>query len=248
MGLPSSNIPLDRLHDQGYGEEPSTRTHRTQEAWRVVVCRGRTRRLSKRDPAVPTLLEDKMRRQHAPLRSHLPTFAAIDFETADYGRDSACAVAVVRVEGQAIVERMHYYIRPPRRDFVFSYLHGISWSDVVDAPTFRQLWPSLQKRLADVEFLAAHNARFDRSVLRTCCERARLSVPSHVFQCTVRLARTIWNIYPTTLPDVCRYLCIPLRHHNAGSDAEACARIVIAALEAGGCLSSRPLPPGRRDL
>jgi DNA polymerase III subunit epsilon len=154
-----------------------------------------------------------MQRQHASLRSHISTFAAIDFETADYGRDSACAIAVIRVEGQAIVDRAYYYIRPPRRQFVFSYLHGISWSDVVDAPTFRQLWPSLRNRLAGVEFLAAHNASFDRSVLRTCCERARLSAPSYSFLCTVRLARTVWNIYPTTLPDVCRRLRIPLHHH-----------------------------------
>lgn len=189
-----------------------------------------------------------MRRQHAPIRSPLPMFAAIDFETADYGRDSACAVAVVRVEGLAIVDRAYYFIRPPRRRFVFSYLHGISWSDVVDAPTFRQLWPSLQERLTGVEFLAAHNASFDRSVLRTCCNQAGLNVPLHSFQCTVRLARTIWNIYPTTLPDVCRYLRIPLRHHDARSDAEACAQIVIAAIEAGGLRLSTLLPPGERHV
>jgi DNA polymerase-3 subunit epsilon len=178
----------------------------------------------------------------------LPTFAAIDFETADYGRDSACAVAIVRVEGQVIVDRAHYYIRPPRRRFAFSYLHGISWQDVVDAPTFLQLWPTLQEQLAGVEFLAAHNASFDRSVLHTCCAQARLNGPAHAFQCTVRLARAVWNIYPTTLPDVCRHLHIPLRHHNAGSDAEACARIVIAAMEAGVLLPSRFSPPGRRRL
>jgi DNA polymerase III subunit epsilon len=130
-----------------------------------------------------------MRPQHGSLRSHIPTFAAIDFETADYGRDSACAVALVRVEGRAIVDRAHYYIRPPRRDFVFSYLHGISWSDVVDTPTFRRLWSSLHKRLAGVEFLAAHNARFDRSVLHRCCEKVRLNEPWHSFERTVRLAR-----------------------------------------------------------
>lgn len=185
-----------------------------------------------------------MQEQHAALRSNIPTFAAIDFETADYGRDSACAVAIVRVEGLAIVDRAYYYIRPPRRQFVFSYLHGISWSDVVDAPTFRQLWPSLQERLAGVEFLAAHNASFDRSVLHTCCERAHLSPPLHSFQCTVQLARTVWSIYPTTLPDVCKHLRIPLRHHDADSDAEACARIVIAAIAASKRLSSRPLPSG----
>jgi DNA polymerase-3 subunit epsilon len=184
-----------------------------------------------------------MREPRASRRPYFPTFAAIDFETADYGRDSACAVAVVRVEGLTIVERAHFLIRPPRRQFVFSYLHGISWNDVVDAPTFRQAWPALQQRLAGVEFLAAHNASFDRSVLHTCCERARLRTPLHPFECTVRLARALWNIYPTKLPDVCRHLRIPLRHHDAGSDAEACARIVIAAIEAGARLSARPLLP-----
>jgi DNA polymerase III subunit epsilon len=199
--------------------------------------------VSRRDPAAPSLLEAKMRRPYVSLRSHIPTFAAIDFETADYGRDSACAVAVVRVEGLTIVDRASYYIRPPRQQFVFSYVHGISWTDVVDAPTFRQLWPSLWTKLDGVEFLAAHNASFDRSVLHTCCARARLSIPAHSFRCTVRLARMLWNIYPTTLPDVCKRLRIPLRHHDAASDAEACARIVIAAIEAGGLRSSRPFPP-----
>ena len=208
-----------------------------------MACRGRPRRLLDGDYPLLLLLEATMRESYASLQSYKPTFAAIDFETADYGRDSACAVAVIRVEGLAIVDRAYYLIRPPRRQFVFSYLHGISWSDVVDAPTFRQLWPLLQKKLVGVEFLAAHNASFDRSVLRMCCERARLSAPSHTFQCTVRLARSVWSIYPTKLPDVCRHLRIPLRHHDAGSDAEACARIVIAAIEAGGLPPSRLLPP-----
>ena len=44
-------------------------------------------------------------------------FVAIDFETADYQRDSACAVALVRVESGKIVAREHRLIRPPRRTF-----------------------------------------------------------------------------------------------------------------------------------
>ena len=42
-----------------------------------------------------------------------PTFVAIDFETADYGRDSACALALVRVEAGVIVQRAFHYVRPP---------------------------------------------------------------------------------------------------------------------------------------
>jgi DNA polymerase-3 subunit epsilon len=174
-----------------------------------------------------------------------PVFAAIDFETADYERDSACAVAVVRVEGTRIVRRVHHMIRPPRRTFVFSYLHGISWDDVTGAPSFRELWPELRLELEGVEFLAAHNASFDRSVLETCCERAGVEPPTSRFECTVRLARSAWGIYPTKLPDVCRRLRIPLDHHQAASDAEACARIVIAAAQAGVTLPSPPLPDPR---
>ena len=57
----------------------------------------------------------------------------------------------------------------------------------------------------------------------------RISPPKRPFVCTVELARAKWGIYPTTLPDVCRRLGISLRHHEPGPDAEACARIVLAA-------------------
>ena len=158
-----------------------------------------------------------------------PCFVAVDFETADRGNDSACAVGLVRVVGAEIVERAHYLIRPPRRLFVFTYVHGITWERVAREPTFAELWPRLQDHLRGADFLAAHNAGFDRSVLKACCERAGLPVPDLRFECSMRMARAAWDLYPTKLPDVCRHLGIPLRHHEAVSDAEACARIVLAA-------------------
>ncbi len=160
-------------------------------------------------------------------------FVAIDFETADSNRNSACAVALVRVVGEAIVDRASFLIRPPRRSFVFSYLHGITWADVAHAPSFAELWPQILPKLDGASFLAAHNAPFDRSVLLACCQTAGLEPPSIPFRCTVQAARQTWKIYPTRLPDVCAYLNLPLQHHDAASDAEACARIMIAARRAG---------------
>ena len=157
------------------------------------------------------------------------TFAAIDFETADRDPDSACAVGVVRVVGTRIVKRVRHLIRPPRRRFLFSHVHDITWADVADSPSFRELWPSLSNDLDGVDFLAAHNASFEQSVLTACCDRARIRPPRHQFTCTVAMARSVWSIYPTTLPDVCRQLGITLHHHDPLSDAEACARIVIAS-------------------
>ena len=162
-----------------------------------------------------------------------PTFVAIDFETADNGRDSACSVAVVRVERNRIVARAHTLIRPPRREFIHTGIHGISREMVAESPTFRHAWPSIRSVLDGAEFIAAHNASFDRSVLRACCERANLRAPEHPFHCTVKIARSMWGLYPATLPDVCEKLRVRLRHHDAVSDAKACARIVIAAMKEG---------------
>lgn len=160
-------------------------------------------------------------------------FAAIDFETACHRADSACAVGVVIVEEGRIVDRRYALIRPPTSQFFFTHIHGLTWRDVKDAPCFAEVWAGLAEALAGVAFLAAHNAPFDRGVLGACCASYGLPSPAHPFVCTVRLARAQWNIRPTKLPDVCRYLGIRLNHHHADSDAEACAQIVIAAQEEG---------------
>lgn len=158
------------------------------------------------------------------------TYVALDFETADPMRDSACALALVKVSGMRVVDRVTRLIRPPRPEFWFTHIHGLTWEDVEGEPTFEDVWPELEPFLDGADFLAAHNAPFDRSVLRACCERAGYEMPPQEFLCTVRLARRVWDIRPTRLPDVCTFLDIPLEHHEAGSDAEACARIVIEAV------------------
>lgn len=154
---------------------------------------------------------------------------AIDFETADYPADSACAVGLVRVENGRIVRRVSRLIRPPRSTFAFTYIHGITWDDVKRQPSFGEVWPEISDILEGVSFIAAHNAPFDRGVLRSCCAAAGLEPPSLPFTCTVQVARRKWSIHPTRLDNVCKVLGIPLKHHDAASDAEACARIVIAA-------------------
>lgn len=160
-------------------------------------------------------------------------FAAIDFETANRGCDSACAVGVVVVSDGRIVERIYELIRPPTQTFEFTHIHGLTWSDVRAAPTFGALWPRILTRVGAVDFWAAHNAPFDRGVLGGCCAAHGLEPIHRPFVCTVQVARQVWSIYPTKLPDVCARLGISLDHHHAASDAEACARIVIAAGEAG---------------
>ncbi|MFL5812957.1 MAG: 3'-5' exonuclease [Bdellovibrionia bacterium] len=162
-------------------------------------------------------------------RPTLAPFLAIDFETANPYRDSACSIGLVRVEQGRIVHKEVHLIQPPYRYFTFTSIHGISWSDVESAPTFKDVWKKIVPLFEGVDFVAAHNASFDSSVLRACCLTSKITAPTLPFACTVKLARAAWNIYPTKLPDVARHLGIQLNHHEALSDALACAQIVIAA-------------------
>lgn len=161
---------------------------------------------------------------------------AIGFETADHGPDSACAIGLARIEDSRVVRSAGFLIRPPRRDMVFSHIHGLTWADCETAPAFAALWPQLGPWFDGVEMLAAHNAGFDRGVLQGCCAAAALAPPALLYLCTVTLARQAWNLRPTRLPDVCRHLAIELDHHDAASDARACAEIVCAALGDGAVL------------
>jgi DNA polymerase-3 subunit epsilon len=133
------------------------------------------------------------------------------------------------VQGKRIAEKSVSLIRPPTSQFEFSHIHGITWAHVAAKRAFAEVWKTLAPMIEGAEFLAAHNARFDRDVLVACCRNARLAIPNHPFVCTVELARLKWNLYPTKLPNVCEFLGLPLRHHDPLSDAAACAGIVLAA-------------------
>ncbi|MBS1985680.1 MAG: 3'-5' exonuclease [Bdellovibrionales bacterium] len=156
-------------------------------------------------------------------------FLAIDFETADYQADSACSIGLVLVENGKIIHEEVCLIRPPREKVMFTEIHGLTWDHVSSAPTFGELWPSISHLFEGIDFLAAHNASFDSRVLKACCTSHGFLPPSTPFVCTVQLARKTWKMYPTNLPAVCKALNIPLQHHEALSDARACAQIVVLA-------------------
>jgi len=163
-------------------------------------------------------------------------FVGLDFETADHGPDSACAVGLVRVEGDRIINRERYLIRPPRNSFFFTPIHGITWEDVREKPTFEEAWPSIQNLLLGAEFIASHNAVFDRRVLESCCHAAKVNPPAIRFVCTMKLSKRLWNVRPTSLSNVCRYLGLQLNPHETLSDAEACVGIILAALRDGAAI------------
>lgn len=163
-----------------------------------------------------------------------PNFIAMDFETANSNRDSACSLGLVRVENSKIVSKEVRLINPQTYFQSFCVaVHGLTENDVKDAPTFDEVWQDLTPMLKGAEFLVAHNASFDKSVLYKSCKRYNITPPVHNFTCSIKAAKSFCKLPSYKLNNVCNHLDIELNHHEALSDALACAQIMIRAFEQG---------------
>ena len=166
------------------------------------------------------------------IKNELKTVVAIDFETANYGMESACALSMVRISEHIDAEKT-FLIRPPNRNFRFTYIHGIRWEDVQDSGTFAEIFCDFSEFIEGADYLLAHNAPFDRGVLKSCCEYWNLKYPDIPFLCTLKGCRRGLSLHKNSLDYVCSHLNIPLKHHDSRSDAIAAARIFMYLRELG---------------
>lgn len=167
------------------------------------------------------------------------TWVAIDFETATREPTSACAVGVAIVRGGRVTDRRSWLIQPPFNEYEFwnTRVHGISAEDTALAPDFREIWFELQPILAEGPLLA-HNAAFDMRVLRAHIEHLELPAPAIRYACTVSMSRKAFPGLPShKLNVVCDHCGISLVHHDAASDAEACASLALECASAVGAAS-----------
>ena len=87
--------------------------------------------------------------------------------------------------------------------------------------------------------LVAHNAVFDMSVLRSCLRSYGITwKPSAEYLCTVRIGRRILPNMKHNLNVMCDHYGIAIDHHQADSDAHACAEILLRFMESGVDVSS----------
>ncbi|MCF7956412.1 MAG: 3'-5' exonuclease [Phycisphaerae bacterium] len=161
-------------------------------------------------------------------------FVAIDFETANNERSSACAIGLVRIANGEIVAKESRLINPHTYFHSFCIdVHGLTEEDVEDALAFDEVWQELVPMLKEADFIVAHNASFDKSVLYKSCEKYNIPIPKHKITCSIKAAKSFLKLPSYSLDEVCEHLGIELDHHEALSDAMGCAQIMIKALEQG---------------
>ncbi len=162
----------------------------------------------------------------------MTTFAAIDFETATASHDSACAIGVVVVEEGVVVAQDARLIKPPENQYNYFNIsiHGITPDQTKTAGTFEEVWPEIADLIGS-RLVIAHNAAFDISVLRHSAASRKYSPPNCRFVCSYRIAKSTWpDRWSYRLNALAEDFGIELNHHDALSDANAAAEIILAAL------------------
>ena len=161
---------------------------------------------------------------------------SIDFETANNSDASICAAGMAVFEDGALVESLHWLVRPPkghgwfREDF--TECHGMTWFDVQNAPEFSVIAPEFLERLLRADLVIAHNAAFDVRKLRGTLRHFGLECPDFDFLCTLQMSRRVWPELPDhCLGTVAAHIGHEFHHHNAQEDAEAAGRLFCAMMK-----------------
>lgn len=153
-------------------------------------------------------------------------FVVIDFETANGNADSICQMGIAVVENNSVTEQKNFMIRPPYEVFTNSYIHGITFDDVKDAPNFAEIWEQVEKYIKNQK-VAAYNLPFDLGCLYASLDRYKIKKPDFMSFDILENVRNNIGLCSCKLVDVAKYLKIEHKAHDALSDSKVAAEIQI---------------------
>lgn len=162
-------------------------------------------------------------------------FTALDFETATSENNSICQIGLVVVNNGVIAKKYESLIQPPGNEYLFHNIrvHKIEPYMTQNISDFSEIWSEIETYISN-KHIVCHNAKFDLSKLAGTLEFYNLPIPDYTFSCTLELLGG-------SLKKCCDEKQIELNnHHNALSDAEACAKLYLKYLQEKGEIELQP--------
>jgi DNA polymerase-3 subunit epsilon len=162
-------------------------------------------------------------------------YIAIDFETANNERISACKIGLAFVHNDIIVNDDYYYIKPPKHiKFAYTHtqIHEITQKDVDDEDNFKEVWDYWLKTYFNNNLIVLHNSSMDASILKQLFEFYKISEFNINYVDTMEIAKK--NGYPAKLIDLANLFGHTVKnHHDPVEDAIACAIVASNFIEKG---------------
>lgn len=158
-------------------------------------------------------------------------FVVIDVETACSRVSSICQIGIVGFRGGAVAFEYETLLNP--RDHFSSFntrIHGIAADHVAGKPCFADVHNVVDGHLAGRTTVA--HSYFDKGALAAACRVHNRTMVKTTWLDSVGVAKRAWPELPShKLNVVSKHLGIPLRHHDALSDARAVGMIVVKAID-----------------
>jgi DNA polymerase III subunit epsilon len=179
------------------------------------------RRTRQRWPAAPTVPGAGTPTGQAWARELLTRDDWVVLDTETTGLDAGAEVidlAVLDRNGTVLLETLLRPLRPIPAGV--TRIHGLSDTQVQDAPTFPDIWPTLQALLAG-RTIVAYNVAFDARLLRQTAARHGLALTWRAEACAMRHYAAYQRARPCSLESACLRHGIPAGGHRAVADCRA---------------------------
>lgn len=163
-------------------------------------------------------------------------FWALDVETANTDLSSICQAGMVRHQNGQQIDSWSTLINP--RSYFDPYnvgIHGITEEDVAGAPTFAEVFATVNERLSGT--VVVHHGHFDRTAFARCYDRFGLSPIECDWLDSTKVVRRTWSEFSNRgygLGNLAEHFDIDLDHHDALSDASTAAQVMELAISHSG--------------
>lgn len=166
-------------------------------------------------------------------------FVVFDVEMPCQKKMRISAIGITVIEDGKICDKRFYYVNPQCRfDPYVIKLIGITPQMVADKPTFPEVWEEI-KDIMSSAVLVAHGAPGDMKVLCECLKSYEIEWKETAqYLCTCEIGLDCYpHLEGHSLDVMCKHIGFDLDHHNAQSDSEGCARLLLDYINCGADLS-----------
>jgi|SRR5919108_1988572 DNA polymerase-3 subunit epsilon len=163
-------------------------------------------------------------------------FLALDVETANADMSSICQIGIVEFSDGTVVNSWGTLINPEDYFDPFNIsIHHITPDMVSGAPRFPDVHAQI-RQLTDACVVVTHMA-FDQTSLRRAAQKYGLTEIGCTWLDSARVVRRHWGDFRQSgysLPNICKFLEIQYRSHDAVDDARAAGEVVLRAMGQSG--------------
>lgn len=162
-------------------------------------------------------------------------FIAFDLEMPGQKELRISAIGLTVVENGEITDRYYHLVNPETEfdPFVID-LVGITPEMVENEPTFPEIWREIEDTM-NSGILVAHGAPGDLRTLCACLDHYGIKWKDKInYLCTCDIGIAFYpHLEHYSLDYLCEHIGFELNHHNALSDSEGCARLIIDYIKNG---------------